>query len=501
MAQIVFRTASQLAQAIQRREFSAVEVLEAHLDHIARHNSTLNAIVTLDAESARQRANEADAALARGENWGPLHGVPVTIKDLFETAGLRTTAGFRPLAGYVPQRDATVVARLRAAGAIILGKTNLPPMAAGIQTDNPVFGRTNNPWDVTRTPGGSSGGSAAAVAAGLSPLDIGSDQGGSIRIPAHFCGVFGLKPSEHSVSSAGHIPPPPGLPRDLFRYLLSVGPLARSVEDLRLALSVIAGPDHRRGEVPPLAPAAMPQRPLRERRFAWMDDFGGVPVTAEARSALARLAGLLEQAGCRVERCSPPKFDFAQALLVQAELTGSMMFARSFSARLPRFLFRALSHAAPKRDPLARGYIQGASPTLLSYADALSYRDLYIYLLEQFLADWDAWLCPVTSILAFPHRKMNATEALRASLEVDGIKTPYNMATGAYTTVFSLTGSPVVVLPVAHSEEGLPIGVQVVGRRWRDMELLAVAEQLAEVTGPFQCPPGYSDDDRSDRGA
>jgi amidase len=189
-----------LARAIRERTISAKEVLEADLAQIALHNPKLNAIVTLDEERARQRAKEADEAIARGENWGPLHGVPVTIKDFYATAGLRTTCSYKPLANYIPQQDATVVARLRSAGAIILGKTNLPMLGLGIQTDSPLFGRANNPWNLNYTPGGSTGGGAAAVVAGLSPLELGGDGGGSIRLPSHFCGVFGLKPTEHRVS-------------------------------------------------------------------------------------------------------------------------------------------------------------------------------------------------------------------------------------------------------------------------------------------------------------
>ena len=198
-------SASEVAHAIRNGHLSAVDVIEWQLDRIARYNPALNAVVTLDASGARRRASEADRALGKGVLWGPLHGVPVTIKDSFDTAGLRTVSGYRPFARRVPLEDAAPVARLREAGAIILGKTNVPTFASGIQTDNPVFGRTNNPWDLRRTPGGSSGGAAAAISAGLSFLDLGSDIGGSIRIPAHFCGVYGLKPTAGRVAGKGHI--------------------------------------------------------------------------------------------------------------------------------------------------------------------------------------------------------------------------------------------------------------------------------------------------------
>ena len=238
MDNLPFSTASQLAHAIRTREVTAVEVVRAQLDHIERHNPAINAIVTLDAERALQRAREADEALARGEVWGALHGVPITIKDCFETAGLRTTSGYPPFADYVPQRDAAAVALLRQAGAIILGKTNLPPLAAGGQSVNPIFGRTNNPWNLDRTPGGSSGGGAAAVAAGLSPLDLGSDISGSLRMPAHFCGIYSLKPTGGRIPLQGHrssvkpLKVPAGW--EVLYQLPVAGPLARSIDDLRL---------------------------------------------------------------------------------------------------------------------------------------------------------------------------------------------------------------------------------------------------------------------------
>jgi amidase len=241
MNDIVFSTTTQLAGAIRAGHISAAEVLEAHLEQIAAHNSTLNAVVTLDAEQARKRAREADEALARGEAWGPLHGVPFTLKDAHATAGMRTTTGFPPL-DHVPHEDGTVAARLKAAGGVLIGKTNVHEMLADpAQSINAIFGRTNNPWNSERTPGGSSGGAAAALASGMTPFEIGTDLSGSIRIPAHFCGLFGLKPTEHRVSLDGLIP---GLsePRSV-RIMSCIGPMARSAEDLTLLYSIIAGPD------------------------------------------------------------------------------------------------------------------------------------------------------------------------------------------------------------------------------------------------------------------
>jgi amidase len=371
------------------------------LIQIVRHNPALNAIVTLDEERARARAKEADAALAQGEIWGPLHGVPVTIKDSIETAGLRTTSGFPPLADYTPSVDAPVVARLRTAGAIILGKTNLPTLALDGQTDNPLFGRSNNPWDVTRTPGGSTGGGGAAVAAGLSPLEIGSDIGGSVRSPAHYCGVYSIKPTDHRVPITGHIPELPGAPRGV-RHMPQMGPLARSVEDVMLTLRLIAGPDGRQWEVPPVPLEPAPSRAVKELRLAWTDDFGGVLVSGDTKAALARLAGELQRLGTTIEHCPLTAFDFTTAWetwgeLIQAEV-GSTMSAEEEAE------FAAHFGVAPDSDvPLTRGFARAVNATMRQYTATLMKRDGLIAVLEQFFAAWDALLCPVTVGPAFPH--------------------------------------------------------------------------------------------------
>src|SRR5437667_525540 len=248
MMDIVFSSTTQLAVAIRAGHVSATEVLEAHLAQIDTHNPALNAIVTMDTERAHERAREADEALARGQVWGPLHGVPFTLKDAHATAGMRTTTGFPPLADYVPKVDSTVTARLKAAGGILIGKTNVHVMLADpAQTNNPIFGRTNNPWNSERTPGGSSGGAAAALAAGMTPFEIGTDLSASIRIPAHFCGVYGLKPTEQRVPLTGLIPGLP-TPRSV-RIMSCIGPMARTVDDLALLYAILAGPDGRDTEM------------------------------------------------------------------------------------------------------------------------------------------------------------------------------------------------------------------------------------------------------------
>ncbi len=478
----------ELATWIEARDVSAVEVVEHYLSRIQRHNGPLNAIVTLDEEGARSRAKEADEALARGERWGCLHGVPVTIKDCLETAGLRTTAGFPPLSDHIPAVDATVVARVRQAGAIILGKTNLPPLAATYQTDNPIFGRSNNPWNLGHTPGGSTGGGAAAVAAGLSPLEIGSDLGGSLRIPAHYCGLCALMATNHRISRLGHIPELPGSPRGL-RFAGVMGPMARRVADLRLALQVLAGPDGRWWDVPPVPLEEPPPRSLPDLRIAWMDEFGDVPVSAETRGGLTNLAEELASAGATVVRAMPGEFD----LDVVAETFGELVSAESGSAMTPRAEQERAELLAASRDPdepFARGFARGINATMRQVTAARMTRDALITAMEAFLQSWDVLLCPVTPTPAPPHAEVGHP------IDVDGQQVPYFQAGGTYTTPFNLTGQPVVVIPLKRSAEGLPIGVQVVGRRWGEMRLLQIAELLEDHIGAFQEPPGYCSSSR-----
>lgn len=483
MTAITQLTASQLIQHLRDGQLSAMEVVEAHLQQVAAHNPALNALVTLDAAAARARARQADTALAQGVDWGPLHGVPITIKDAFETAGMRTTSGYPPLADHIPSQDALLVNHLRQAGAILLGKTNLPTLASGIQTNNPVFGRTNNPWDLARTPGGSSGGSAAAVAAGLSPLDLGSDIGGSLRIPAHFCGIFGLKATGGRLSGQGHIASrkPLHLPKEWMPLvqLASFGPLARSVEDLRLGFQVLSG-----SGTP--TEAAAPAKPLSALRVAWMDDCGGAPVSEETRRAMQQMALSLAQAGCQVERLAPAGFDYEDAWEVSGECLGAIntCFQSPWSVLLRRLGSPILANVLA-RHPLMLGLFKGMALQPQRVTAMLKRREALVEQVEQFLGEWDAWLCPVFPTPAFSHRSN------RAAIEVDDRQEPQLLANLLHAVIFNVTGHPVVVLPLKRSATALPLGVQIIGRRWKELPLLAVASQLDQVLHGYHRPPGY----------
>lgn len=452
----VFATTMQLAAAIRAREISAREVLEAHLAHIEQHNPALNAIITLDAEGARERARQADQALDRGEVWGALHGVPFTLKDAHATAGMRTTVGFPPLADYAPPEDGTVAARLKAAGGILMGKTNVAMLLGdALQTENPIFGRTNNPWDTTRSPGGSSGGAAAAVAAGLTPFEVGTDLAGSIRIPAHFCGLFGLKPTEHRVPLTGVVPDPRGLPRAI-RLMSCVGPLARSIDDLALIYQIIAGPDGRDTEVPPVPVQGAAELELTGLRIAAAPAFAGFPVSAEIRQAVEALAGELSRLGAVVEQAPLPTLDFQSDGAHLGELIGMMLGAF---------------------DPQS-------TTTLAQYLTALHQRDQSISAWERFFEQWDALLCPVSMTGAFSHRDVGAP------ISIDGRELPYWLG-NAHCAVFNYSGHPALTLPYTVGSEGLPIGLQLVGKRWSESRLLGIADAITRMTDGFRPPQAY----------
>ncbi len=512
---LVFLPAYQLADMIRTGKITSSEAVEAYLAQIAKHNKTLNAIVALDAEGARRRAREADEALKLGVIWGPLHGVPVTIKDNYATAGMKTTSSYTELAGYVSEHDATVVQKVKRAGAVILGKTNLPPLGMDLQTRGPVFGATNNPWDIKRTTGGSSGGEAAALAAGFSALGFGNDLAGSIRVPSHFCGIYGIKPTENLVSNYGVSP---GLRSEgvrSIRHLSCNGPMARSIEDLKLALVIIAGVDQRSPDVPDIDLRPAPVRPLADLRVTWTDDFGGVPVTAETREALKAFVDRLAARGCKVEKFSGsffqpyrqvikaerkdfyhldeaafPGTDFEAAWTAYGELMDM-----EFGAGQPNY-FRLMNYFMGWIYRSGVPTISMVFPqTYAKYLQTLTRRDFLVSAMDDFMQNRDVLLCPVTSTPAFEHIEpsfyIGPFPIYLEPVPVDGRPVKYLVANTSYTSIFNLTGSPVVVIPIGYTKSGLPIGVQVVGKRWRDMELLGMAGELDKAAGQYRRPPAY----------
>ncbi|PSQ96988.1 MAG: amidase [Bacteroidetes bacterium SW_9_63_38] len=438
--------------------------MKAHLQRIERWNRAVNAVVTLDADAALAQARTADEALAEERLWGPLHGVPFTVKDQFATEDLRTTYGLPQYTDFVPNADAVTVARLRRAGGILLGKTNLPLASYDWQSDHPEFGRTANPWALSRTSGGSSGGSAAALAAGFSPLELGADVAGSIRVPSHFCGVVGLRPTEDTLPLDGLLPP------DEERTVHNVvvpGPMARSVEDLQLAWQVLTNTD-------------TPTTPAPETlRIAVTPELGGVPVDTETQQVLRKTVDRLKHAGCTVEHRSAP-IDIDEALTTWADIQGYELGA-SLPApfRVPPLKTLAWhGWARYKFGFLGRRLAQGAHLSPRGYLSALDRRARLARLLDAFLTDWDLWLTPTASIPAFPH------QATGHDLAIEGEPVPYALPFAVYNCATAVTGHPILTLPAGHAENGLPIGLQVHARRHRDASLLAAGRCLELLTDP-----------------
>ncbi|MGL4620031.1 MAG: amidase, partial [Chroococcidiopsis sp.] len=358
-----------------------------------------------------------------------------------------------------------------------------------------LFPQVNNPWNLECTPGGSSGGTAAAITAGLSPLDIGSDIAGSIRQPSHFCGVYGLKPTDRRVSTAGHIPEVPGMSHCI-RQMLVAGPIARSIEDLRLCFSLIVGADPRQPEVPPIPLDSPNYKSLSNLRIAWIDELNLYPVARSIKSAMQAVAQKLSNAGIKIEQWIP-KYDFELAWQVYYTVaTYNLIYSLPLDFSYIRESLAFLLREATQGDRALRqlsnvpkiGLSTFLNPNLKGYYAALTQRDRFIAEMDAELEPWDALTCPVAMTPAFTHRLQGE------AVVIDGRKVPYQMASGAYTKPFSLTGHPVVVIPVGYTPDGLPIGMQIVGKRWREMELLAIAQEINKVVGNFQHPPGYSDD-------
>jgi amidase len=481
MTEIANLTATELALAIRAKRYSAREALAEHLDRVQSLNAKINAIVTMNPDAEKDAA-AADEVLARGEILGPLHGVPITIKDCFETAGLRTANGYEATANYVPEQDAPTVAKLRAAGAVVIGKTNLPSLAGDFQTDNAVFGRTNNPWNLDTTPGGSSGGESAAVAARISMLGLGSDIGGSIRHPAHCTAVFGIKPTEHLVSTAGYLEGTGWLKAE--RHLGTVGPLARSIDDLDLGLRIVAGPDRRFLETPPVTLRDRRPRSLRGLRLAYAPEWPGVPTSKVIREALDRLVRQLEAAGAEVTQALPKDVDFegireVYSSIFWAEFGGGMSEEEELEQA------KAFQLDVNSDEPYLRGAAKAVNISLRDYTKLLVARDRAIVQWETFLDGFDALLCTTSAVPAFFHCPQNAP------IEIDGTPYPYATAIGASLEMFDFTGMPGISLPLGITEDSRPFGYQVVGKRWSDIGLLEIAGALAQVSGPSPVPPGF----------
>ncbi len=465
-----FTPAVELAAQIRGRQISAVELMSAQLEHIARVNPAINAIVTLLPERALEGARAADDALARGESVGPLHGLPIAHKDLVSTAGIRTTHGSRLFANHLPTRDDLIVERLRAAGAIAIGKTNTPEFGAGSQTYNEVFGPTANPYDLHTTCGGSSGGAAAALAAGMLPIADGSDMGGSLRNPASFCNVVGLRPSPGRV---------PSYPAELAWSGLSVlGPMARTVGDAALLLSAMAGPD-------PRSPISLPEaghrfaapldRDFAGLRIAWVRDFGGLPVDRRVKKVLEAHRSTFEGLGCRVEEAEP---DFTDADEIFKVLR-AWQFAVEFSSLKPAQL-------AELKETIVWNIEQGRKLSADQIGQAEQKRTSLYHRLRRFMLDYEFLVAPVSQVPPFDIREPWVREVAGQSMEsyIDWMKSCYYV---------SVTGHPAISVPCGFTTEGLPVGVQIIGRHQDDWGVLQLAHAFEKANPVWRSQPNLGE--------
>jgi amidase len=482
-----YRSAKDLLIALQKREVSALELLEQVIARVEVLDRRLNAVVVPDFERARQAAKAADVALGRGEAK-PLLGIPMTVKESFNVAGLPTTWGIPRFKDFMAQEDALIVARVRAAGAVIFGKTNVPIVLGDWQSYNEIYGTTNNPWDVARTPGGSSGGSAAALAAGFGALSLGSDIGGSLRAPAHFCGVYGHKPTFGLVPIRGHTPPgTQPLPREI--DLAVAGPMARSAADLTLLMDVIAGPDeHREGIGYRLVLPAARQRSLKDFRVLVIEEHPLLPTAAAVSSALARLSERLAKAGAKVGRTEPLLPSLADSARLYMRLLYSVM-AANWPAELYRQMRSTAEALAADDKSLTAERSRGAVLSHRDWMAADAARSRLQRQWQEVFRNWDVVLCPPMSTLAFPHDHTKPEAARR--IDIDGKAYAYADQL-VWPELATTAGLPATVAPIARSEAGLPIGVQIVGPYLEDRTTLAFAELIEREFGGFTPPPEFA---------
>jgi amidase len=486
MTDLCYEPAHRLAAMLRDRKVSALELLGQFEARLARVNPAINAVVATNFDAARERARAADAAIARGEWWGPLHGLPMTIKDSYEVAGMPTVCGAPTLKDYRPQQNAVAVQRLIDAGANVFGKTNTPLYASDVQTFNKVYGTTRNPWNPERTPGGSSGGAAAALAAGLTPLELGSDIGGSIRTPAHFCGVFGHKPSFGLVPERGHIPPAPGTLADM--DMTVAGPLARSAEDLALALRIVAGPDalHAKGwrvQLPPARPAKLADF----RVHAWLDD-PYCPCDAPMRAVLEAAVDKLRQAGCAVGTGAPAGISLAEvyedyflflAAVFAAGLPDRVLRRAAFRGRVAHWFGR-------DRINTVVGFGRRATLSHREWLRAEERRERLRLKLEGFFGGVDVLLMPVSPTAAPPHNQ--AGNLYERTITVNGAPQPYGTQF-VWISLATLARLPATSVPAGRTADGLPVGLQVVGAHLDDLTTIEFSRLASEVLGGFVAPP------------
>ena len=479
---MIFESAHEILEKIKQGEVSSLEVLESFLAQVEKVNPKINAIVALDIERAKEKAKEADNKISLKSKLGPLHGLPMTIKDAFEVEGIVSTGGNPAWKDNIPKRNAEAVQRLVDAGAIIFGKTNVPFLSSDLQSFNKIYGTTNNPWDLERTPGGSSGGSAAALAAGMTPLELGSDIGGSIRVPAHFCGLYGHKPSYNIISEVGHMPPPPG--SILTGNGLSVaGPLARSPEDLEIALDVLVSAQEQDSQAWKVKLPKARTKKIKELKIAVWPDEPYAEADNEITNLIKDTAKDLKHAGAKVETVDLP-ISFEEIDKIYSLLLNPLMLAGS-----PKETFETLAKLNESLDPndvselakVARGSVLKHADWVLVNAMRQNMRQKW----REFFNKFDVILCPTCITPAFKH---NHNPVHERKLTINGKDDEYLRATLWAGPAVS-AGLPSTNVPIGMSSNNLPISMQITGPYLEDKTCLEVAKVVRNIRGGFKIPP------------
>jgi amidase len=483
MTDIAFRSANELAADIRARRIGCRELLKHYADRIDRYNPSLNAIIASDFERAYRRADEADAALKHGEVWGPLHGIPMTVKESYDVEGMVTSWGAPEFKDYLPPRNAMSVDRLTAAGANIFGKTNVPLFLGDIQTHNALYGTTSNPWNLAHTPGGSSGGAVAALAAGLTALEAGSDIASSIRTPAHYCGVYGHKPTFGVITTRGQLVPG----RVAFTDIAVIGPMARSAADLELALQIMAGAD----EIDSLAWSVKLPKPRRERladyRIAVMLDAPHAEVDREVMQQIQNVADAVAEAGATVSFSARPDFDTEEADELFQRLLGAALSGRQSAETFGKNLEAARALQPDDNRSRARA-LRNATLSHRDWLIANETRHKMRVKWAEFFRDYDLLLCPAAASAAPVHN--HEGDPFERPISVNGKQVP--LSSQLFWAGYSgLAYLPSTVAPAGMTAAGLPVGVQIVGPQYGDLACIHFARLLEQAYRGFVAPPGY----------
>ncbi len=484
----IYKSATELATLIRQGKTTSTEIVQDHLDQIKTHNHKINALISVFEEEALQEAARCDQEAAAGRFRGPLHGVPVTIKEQFWIKGKRSNMNTKRLKDFVAPEDAVVVERIRSSGAIILGQTNVPKNLTDYQISGELYPEGKNPYNLEYSPGGSTGGGAAALAAGFTSLELGGDMGGSIRNPANFCGLYGLKPTENTVPFHGNIP----LPKNADTFIIHMaqaGPLARTVEDVELLWQILKGPHESDRNVPKIQWDTPQKEALTDYKIAWTDGWSNFDTSTQIRAAIQNFAGMLLEHGCRVEKAIPNESIHIDSLRVFAGLFPYLI--AQGNPRLVRMLikmeansgiFKGMKHQFPQLyKPLKEGFKFNVN----HYGHMLLQRSRLIQQWETFFKEYDFLICPAAFGPAYQRCKRGS------KLTYDGTEMIYMQYVLPYVAPFNASGNPALAIPLGLGKEGLPIGIQIVGKYWSEPELLRFAKRIAPLTQGFIKPSGY----------